>query len=224
MIRIKIIILGLAAALFPALAGADTPPMSAVWTSPDGPATTSEEADLAQIEAYMSAITTLRARFHQTAPNRYVSTGTLSLEKPGKLRFEYEPPSPLLVVSNGSAITLVDYDLKQVTRWPINDTPLRPLVRAQLAFGEDVEIVDLERSDKWIRVSVVDPKNRDEGTMRLVFEREPFELSQWEVVDGRGQVTIVALDNLEKNVELEDKLWKFKDPRPVRNRRLPGKR
>ncbi|MFN3230619.1 MAG: LolA family protein [Alphaproteobacteria bacterium] len=224
MIRLKTIALACVAVLAPLSVTAETTVEDIIWNSPDAPATTTEAEDLARIEAYMDGIETLQARFYQTAPNRYVSTGTLSLQKPGKLRFEYEPPSPLLVVSNGSAITLIDYDLKQVTRWPINDTPLRPLVRANLAFGDDVEIVDLERSDAWIRVSVVDPENRDEGTMRLVFKREPFELNQWEVIDGRGQVTIVALDDMEKNVALDESLWKWDDPRPQRTRRLPGKR
>ena len=128
------------------------------------------------------------------------------------------------LAGNGSAITLIDYDLKQVTRWPINDTPLRPLVRTNLAFDEDVELTGIERTGRWIRIGVIDPKNRDEGSMRLTFSREPFELTQWEVVDGRGQMTIVALNDLEKNIELDKKLWKWKDPRPVRNRRLLGKR
>ena len=216
------------AAMMPQLSAAEEAVVAdvepAAWVDIDGAPTTTEAEDLEQIRTYLNGIQTLRARFQQVAPNQYVSTGVMSLQKPGKLRFEYEPPSPLLVVSNGSAITLVDYDLKQVTRWPINDTPLRPLVRTNLVFDEDVELIDIERTGRWVRIGVVDPKNRDEGSMRLTFSREPFELRQWDVVDARGQITVVALDDLEKNIELDKKLWKWKDPRPVRNRRLPGKR
>lgn len=182
-----------------------------------------EEAELARIRDYLTGIQTLRADFRQIAPNQVVTSGTLSLEKPGRLRFEYEPSTPLLIVSDGTVITLIDYDLRQVTRWPINDTPLRPLVRTNLVFGDDVEVLNLTTDDRWSRLTIVDPDNRDEGTMTLTFSREPFELQQWTVEDTRGAPTIVTLDNLQKNVALEKSLWDWDDPRPKR-RRLPGKR
>ena len=186
-------------------------------------ATLDEAVELARIQDYLAGIQTLRARFQQIAPNQAVTSGTLSLEKPGRLRFEYEPPTPLLVVSDGTVITLVDYDLRSVTRWPINDTPLRPLVRTDLVFGDDVEVVDLAVDERWSRLTIVDPENRDEGTMTLTFSRAPFALEQWTVEDGSGAPTIVALDDLETNVALDNDLWKWDDPRPQR-RRLPGKR
>ncbi|MEN3952284.1 outer membrane lipoprotein carrier protein LolA [Iodidimonas sp. SYSU 1G8] len=177
---------------------------------------TTEAQDMAAVQAYLKNIKSLRARFNQVAPNMAVSSGTLSLEKPGKLRFEYEPPSPLLVVADGKIITLVDYDLKQVTRWPINDTPLRALVRSDIIFGQDVQVLRMRRNADRINVAIVDPKKRDEGTMMLTFSRNPLKLTEWEVVDERGASTIVALDDLETNVDLSKSLWSFKDPRPQR--------
>jgi outer membrane lipoprotein-sorting protein len=186
--------------------------------APPAPAalSTSEAQDMAAVQAYLRNLTSLRARFHQIAPNNQVSSGTLSLEKPGKLRFEYEPPSPLLVVADGKVITLVDYDLKQVTRWPINDTPLRALVRSDLIFGEDIQVLGMRRNAETISVAVTDPKKREEGSMLLTFTREPLRLSQWEVVDERGTATVVALDDLRTNVKLDKSLWQFRDPRPKR--------
>ena len=185
--------------------------------------TLDEDVELARIRDYLDGITTLRASFQQIAPNQGVTRGTLSLEKPGRLRFEYDPPTPLLVVSDGTVITLIDYDLRSVTRWPINDTPLRPLVRTDLVFGDDVEVVDLAVDDQWSRLTIIDPRNRDEGTMTLTFSRAPFELQQWTVEDARGAPTIVALADLEKNIALDKKLWDWDDPRP-RRRNFPGRR
>jgi outer membrane lipoprotein-sorting protein len=177
---------------------------------------TTEVQDLAAVQAYLKNITSLRARFSQIAPNRQVSSGTMSLQKPGKLRFAYEPPSPILVVSDGTVITLIDYELKQVTRWPINDTPLKPLVRSDFMFGEDVEVLGMRRNAQWINVAITDPKKRDEGSMLLTFSRNPLKLTEWEVIDERGASTIVALDDLQTNVKLEASLWQWKDPRPKR--------
>ena len=177
---------------------------------------TTEAQDLAAVQAYLKNITSLRARFSQIAPNRQVSSGTMSLQKPGKLRFEYAPPSPILVVSDGTVITLIDYELKQVTRWPINDTPLKPLVRSDFMFGQDVEVLGMRRNAQWINVAITDPKKRDEGSMLLTFARNPLKLTEWEVIDERGASTIVALDDLQTNVKLESSLWQWKDPRPKR--------
>ncbi|MBI1180385.1 MAG: hypothetical protein GC201_07485 [Alphaproteobacteria bacterium] len=178
---------------------------------------TTQAQDVAAVQAYLKSIKSLRADFTQIAPNHQVSTGTLSLEKPGKLRFDYDPPSPILVVSDGTVITLVDYDLRQVTRWPINDTPLRALVRTNFAFGQDVDVLAVKRNEQWINVAIADPKKHDEGSMRLTFSRHPLKLTEWEVIDERGAATIVSLNNLKTNVKLGDSLWDFKDPRPQRH-------
>lgn len=193
------------------MASAAPPPKDATETLP-----TTEAQDLAAVQSYLKSITTLRARFQQIAPNRQVSAGTMSLQKPGRLRFEYTPPTPILVVSDGKVITLIDYDLKQVTRWPINDTPLRPLVRSDFMFGEDVEVVGIRRNAQWINVAITDPKKRDEGRMLLTFSRSPLKLTEWQVLDERGQTTIVTLDDLETNLQLDKSLWTWKDPRPKR--------
>jgi outer membrane lipoprotein-sorting protein len=206
-------LLGLLAAA-PALTG------QAVHAAPaqtaDGGFNAAEKQDIQAVQAYLRNIRSLKADFTQIAPNRQVSTGTLSLEKPGKLRFDYDDPSPLLVVSDGTVITLVDYDLRQVTRWPINDTPLKPLVRSNFMFGDDVVVVAMKRNDAWINVAIANPKKRDEGSMLLKFSRNPLKLTEWEVVDERGATTIVSLENLKTNLGLDDALWDFDDPRPQR--------
>jgi outer membrane lipoprotein-sorting protein len=214
MIRFAAAALVAASLLAPVAVRAEAPPPSAEKAAEAK--LPSEAQDLDAVQAYLKNITTLRAKFMQTAPNRAVTSGTMSLQKPGRLRFEYLPPSPILVVSDGKVITLIDYDLKQVTRWPINDTPLRPLVRTDFMFGQDVEVLGIRRNAKSINVAITDPKKRDEGSMLLTFSRNPLTLKEWEVIDERGGSTLVQLEDLQTNVQLDKTLWEWRDPRPKR--------
>lgn len=193
------------------------------WFNPDVDALTSAQEDTDRVKAYLNAITTMRADFIQIAPNQAVSSGKLLLQRPGRVRFDYDDPSPLLIVGDGKVVNLIDYDLRQVTRWPIKKTPLRPLVSADVVFGEDIDIVGLKRDARAIGVDLVDPRSRRDGTLRLIFSREPFALRRWEVTDPKGEITIIALNNVETNVTFDAGAFAFDDPRPKRRRR-PGRR
>ena len=203
---------------------ARTPVGIPAFITPDAETQTPTDAEtVAAIETYLQGVTTLRANFILVAPNFQTSHGEFSLQKPGKLRFEYDPPDQLLVVSDGKVITLVDYELPQVTRWPIKKTPLRPLVRSGTVFGDDVTIQGVRTYATQIRVAIAEAGDEDEGSMELVFWRDPLRLEGWEIVDAGGKRTIIALENLETDVTLDDSLWEFEDPRPQRRNR-PGKR
>jgi outer membrane lipoprotein-sorting protein len=194
------------------------------WVDPNTiPDNSTPGITLDEIETYLQSLGNFQAQFMQIAPHGSVSSGTFSLKRPGRLRFEYEPPNPLLVVSDGKVISLVDYDLKQVTKWPIKKTPLRPLVRSGEIFGEDVTISHFIERGQQIIVRIAEDAAEEDGAMELVFNKNPLRLVRWEVIDPRGRRTIVVLNNLQTDVVLEDALWDFKDPRPRRSR-LPGKR
>ncbi len=181
------------------------------------------QEDIAAAETYMSSLITMQADFVQIAPNRTTSFGILSLEKPGHLRFEYTPPSPLLIVSDGKVLTLVDRELKQVTRWPVKDTPLGPLVRSGTVFDDDVDILDVTRHGEQLRVTISKAGKGEDGTMELVFSRSPMKLLGWEIIDGQGSRTIIALSDLVTGLALDRELWTFDDPRPNRRRRPGGR-
>lgn len=193
------------------------------WFNPDAQAPTSEQEDIERVKAYLNAITTMRADFIQIAPNQAVSSGTLLLQRPGRIRFDYADPSPLLIVGDGKVINLIDYELRQVSRWPIKKTPLRPLVSADIVFGEDVDIVGVARDARAIGVKLIDPKNKRDGSLHLIFSRQPFALRRWEVTDPQGQITIIALNNVQTDVTFEASAFTFDDPRPKR-RRIRGRR
>ena len=216
-------ILGSAAGQLAAADAVVPPPPGLTWFDPDKAAGTTEEADTKQVKDYLANIVSLRADFVQIAPDHTVSAGKLVLERPGRIRFDYDAPSPLLIVGDGRVINLIDYELRQVTKWPIMRTPLRPLVSQDIVYGKDVQITDIARDASGIGVSMVDPSNAREGSLHMVFAREPFTLQRWEVTDSQGQITIVALENVETNMAIDRTVFTFKDPRP-RRRKIPGRR
>lgn len=184
-----------------------------------------EEKDaltLSRIEESLNAIHALKADFVQRAPDGSVSEGTLYLERPGKLRFDYGEDAPFLVVSNGTMLTFVDYEVKQVSRWPIKKTPLGILVDEHITFDESIEIPDIVYFAGLVKLPIVDPKRRDYGYIILIFEESTMELRAWESVDNQGYTTRVALINPEYNMDIDKKKFTFKDPRP--NRRGPRRR
>ncbi len=172
---------------------------------------------LRKIEKSLNAVRSLKADFVQRAPDGSVAEGILYLERPGKLRFDFGDDAPFLVVSNGSLLTFVDYDVKQVSRWPIKKTPLGILVDEEIKFDGSIEVPDIIRFAGLIKVPVIDPKRQEYGYIILIFEESTMELRAWEVVDAQGYTTRVALLNPEYNVEIDGKNFKFKDPRPKRH-------
>ncbi|MCF6197424.1 MAG: outer membrane lipoprotein carrier protein LolA [Emcibacter sp.] len=170
-----------------------------------------------KVEESLNSIHSLRASFVQRAPDGTVAEGMVYLERPGKLRFDYGKDAPFLVVSNGSLLTFVDYEVKQVNRWPIKKTPLGILVDKEIKLDSSVEIPDIIRFAGLIKIPVIDPKRRDYGYIILIFEESTMELRAWESVDAQGYTTRVALVNPEYNVAIDKKRFTFKDPRPKRH-------
>jgi outer membrane lipoprotein-sorting protein len=178
-----------------------------------GPA---QKADLARIQDYLNGIKTLKAKFDQFAPDGSISSGAFILERPGHLRFDYDPPSEVLVVADGYWLTMVDAHVRQMSRWPINDTPLGVLVKENLDLTEDMDILGLEDSGSILRLTVADKKEPGKGRMTLAFTKEPLELRQWRVTDAQGQITTVTLTDTRQNVEIDPKAFTYVDPRPVK--------
>ena len=168
--------------------------------------TASQKQDLAEIQDYLNGIKTLTAKFDQFAPNGSLSSGEFILSRPGHLRFDYDPPSEVLVVADGYWITMIDAHVRQLSRWPINDTPLGVLVKKDLDLEQDVDILGLVDADGIIRLTVADKKEPGKGTMTLVFTKGPLDLRQWRVMDAQGQVTTVTLNDARQNVERENAL------------------
>ncbi len=172
-----------------------------------------DRADISRIEALLNDMQTLRARFFQIGPDGVSVEGSLYLKRPGRVRIEYDPPSPLLIVGNGSQLYFLDRELGQVNNWPVFDTPLGVLVRKEIDLSEDVEITGVERRPGVISLTFVDPDDPEEGNLTLIFTEPPLALRQWKVKDAQGLVTIVALTEMEVNRSIDEMLFVFDDPR-----------
>lgn len=192
------------------------------------------ERRLVAVENYLNNIKSLSARFTQQSPTGALSRGKLHMERPGKIRFEYDGDVPLLIVGDGKTLNLIDYEMNEITRWPVNDTPLAFFVKEEVDFKKTKVTLNYtgpESVANMISVTVEDPKKPEQGTFTLMFEAsaanpdEPLKLTlrAWQVVDAQGSRTTISLSSLDINTALTNSLWTFKDPRGKRAQRRRGR-
>ncbi|MEJ0018338.1 MAG: outer membrane lipoprotein carrier protein LolA [Acetobacteraceae bacterium] len=176
--------------------------------------TAQDRADLTRIEAYLDGLRTLKARFLQVAPNGALAQGEAWLERPGRMRFQYDPPSPLLLVAGHGLVVFHDKSLNQTTNIPIGQTPLGILLADRVRLlGAGVTVTGMQRLPGQIQVSVVRTASPGDGTLTLVFADNPLALRQWTVLDAQRQETRVTLFNVELGGQFDSKLFEFIDPR-----------
>ncbi|MGE0724911.1 MAG: outer membrane lipoprotein carrier protein LolA [Alphaproteobacteria bacterium] len=176
--------------------------------------TPEERAEVERIEAYLSGIRTMRAKFVQASSNGAYAEGTFYLSRPGRLRFEYEPPSPLLIVADGTIVYSHDLALKQTTQIPLGLTPLWFLLRERIRFSGDVTLTKYERVGGVIRITLVQTKDPAAGSVTLAFQAEPLALRQWTVVDTQNISTNIALTEAQQDVRLDSRLFVFTEDQP----------
>lgn len=190
--------------------------------------TPAEQDTVQRVERYLSGIDTLRADFLQTSSNGAVAEGQVWVERPGKLRFEYAPPHPALLVSNGELLLYYDRELEQTSYVPVSETPLWFLIRERIDIAEadNYALAGVEREKGVIRVHVVQKGSRpgQPGSVTLIFQDDPLALRKWRIVDQQGITTEVALINPRFGVAIDDKRFDFGAldlPEPGRQR--PGR-
>ena len=166
---------------------------------------------LARLEAYLNQITTLHARFVQVSSNGAFAEGDLYLDRPGRLRFEYDPPHPALLIANGVTLLYYDRDLEQATFLPLWETPLWFLIRKRVDLSDGLEVVDITQGAATIKVTLRSTDDGGEGEVTLVFADRPISLHSWEIHDAQGIVTQVALVNPEFGVSIDRDLFEHGD-------------
>ena len=185
------------------------------------PAQADDAADLASAVTALRAITTMRADFVQADTQGQRVGGVLTLKRPGKIRFQYEKGVPMLIVSDGSALTFVDYEVRQVQRWPIKNSPLGALLDPNRDVGKYGRVMPTG-SDRIVSIEVRDRARPEYGVITLVFTRKAsapggLELSSWAALDSQKRRTIVTLSNQQYGVDVPDNTFRYNDPRaPVR--------
>ncbi len=176
-----------------------------------------DRADIARIEAYLNGVRTLRARFLQIAPDGRTSEGQAWLQRPGRMRFQYDPPSPFLLVGGNGLLVFNDSQLKQTSNIPLNQTPLGLLLQDNLRLSGEVTVTAIARMPGQIQVSVVRTRSPQDGQLTLIFADNPLVLRQWTVLDAQRQETRVTLYNVEFGGAFDQKLFEFIDPRFFQN-------
>lgn len=173
--------------------------------------TPEQRAEVERAIEYLEGIRTLRARFIQVGPDGGLAQGTLYLKRPGRLRFEYDPPVPILIVGDGIWLVLVDKELPHLDRFPISQTPLGVLVAEDIELGRSAEVSAVDNRAGVLRMTLIDPDKPEEGALTLVFADSPLALKQWQVRDAQGGVTNVSLSEVETGMELKPDLFVFTD-------------
>lgn len=180
-------------------------PVQLAALSPD------EVATVTRIERYLNNIKTMQARFVQVSSNGAYAEGELYLDRPGHLRFDYDPPSPVLIIANGLSLLYYDEELKEATFLPLWETPLWFLIREEVRLDDNVDIVAIEQALGTLRVTLRDPEAPDGGEVTLIFSDEPLTLKKWELTDPQGIQTQVSLVNPVYGVEVDEALFKYGD-------------
>lgn len=173
---------------------------------------------LEQVNAYIRGVTTMTADFTQTDRNGQSLSGKLTIKQPGKVRFQYQKGVPLLIVGDGKALTMIDYEVRQVQRWPIGNSPLGALLdlKKDLArYGKLIQTGD----PKVISVQARDPKRPEFGTITMIFQRDAsgpagLQLYGWVALDSQNNRTTVRLSNQRYGVAVANSAFRWNDPRP----------
>ena len=150
-----------------------------------------------RINAYFNSITNLQGGFEQVDATNKRSTGRFYVQRPGKIRFDYAPPSGLRIVADGSSLAIEDAELRTVEKYPIQSTPFRLLLSEAVDLGRDARIVGVESQEGTLAISLEDKSGDAAGSIRLLFDSGPeLQLKQWMITDAQGLTTQVTVTDV----------------------------
>jgi outer membrane lipoprotein-sorting protein len=172
---------------------------------------------LGQAVAALRGISTMRADFTQTDRNGQRVTGVMTLKRPGRIRFQYQQGVPMLIVSDGKALTMIDYEVRQVQRWPISNSPLGALLdpnRDVARYGTLQPTAD----PSVVSIEVRDRSHPEYGVITLIFVRKAsapggLELVTWVALDSQNKRTTIRLANHQYGLAVSDNAFRWNDPR-----------
>ena len=206
-----------------AIAGALSVSVPAAMLSLPAAPVAAQTSQLDQAVAALRGISTMTADFTQTDRKGQSLTGKLTLKRPGKIRFEYQKSANMLVVSNGKSLYLIDYEVNQVQRWPIGNSPLGALLDPNRDVKKYGKLIP-SGNDNVVTVEVKDSKHPEYGVITLIFTRNAgapggLQLTNWVALDAQNGRTTVRLSNQRYGVAVTDSAFTFKDPRRSGGRR-----
>jgi outer membrane lipoprotein-sorting protein len=172
--------------------------------------TPEQKAECAKVSAYLSSLQTLVGNFVQVAPDGSKTTGDFYIQKPGKVRFEYDPPTPTEIISDGSSVAVRDRNLATQDIYPLSQTPLRYLLSDRIDLMKDTNVVNVTADDMFISITI-EEKHALVGTSRLMLMvgAKDGQLKQWTVTDPQGYDTTVAVYNLDTTKKPDPSMFKI---------------
>jgi outer membrane lipoprotein-sorting protein len=185
--------------------------------------TDDEKKSLNRIEKYLTGLTSVMSDFIQVSPAGDLAAGKFYLMRPGKLRLQYDPPTPILMVTAGDYLVYYDYELKQVNYIDMDDTLIGFLARSEVRFDDTVKVIDLTKASGSLRVTLIQAKRPKDGMLTLEFADNPLSLRNVVITDSAGQKTTMSLNNAKFGIALDEELFKFKDPNLGGNKRQKKK-
>jgi outer membrane lipoprotein-sorting protein len=169
-----------------------------------------QKAQAAKVSAYLSSLSTLVGNFVQVGPDGSKTQGDFYIQKPGKVRFEYDPPNPIDIIADGSSLVVRDRKLATQDVYPLSQTPLRFLLSDRIDLMKDTNVVNVTSDDLFISVTI-EEKQALIGTSRLMLMvgAKDGQLKQWTVTDPQGYDTTVAVYNLDASKKLDPSMFKI---------------
>ncbi|EAR49659.1 Putative outer membrane lipoprotein carrier protein [Oceanicola granulosus HTCC2516] len=164
-----------------------------------------QQLSLAQISQYMNSFSTAQGEFTQINSDGTISTGTLLIKRPGRIRFQYNPPDRSLVLAGGGSVAVFDPQSdNNPERYPLSETPLKIILEQNVDFTRAGMVTGHGYDGTATTVTAQDPQHPEYGSIQLKFTGSPVELRQWIITDDAGQQTTVVLGDLAKNVAIGD--------------------
>jgi outer membrane lipoprotein-sorting protein len=169
-----------------------------------------QKAQAARVSSYLSSLQTLVGNFVQVGPDGSKTKGDFYIQKPGKVRFEYEAPSPIAIIADGSSVAVRDRKLATQDIYPLSQTPLRYLLSDRIDLLKDTNVVSVTADDLFVSVTI-EEKQALIGTSRLMLMigTKDGQLKQWTVTDPQGYDTTVAVYNLDSSKKVDPGLFKI---------------
>lgn len=174
-----------------------------------------DQARIAKATSYLQGLSTAQGRFEQTDFRSHKTQGTWYLARPGKIRFEYDAPSSLLIVSDGRQVKMWDPRLKSFDAYPLDETPLSLFLSKQIRFNQGVIVTAVSSSPSGFTLKARDRRKQIEGTITLNFAQGPngaLALKDWTIVDAQGRPTTVKLTTFARDMSLRSDLFVLNKP------------
>lgn len=198
------------AATLAALAGA--PALAA--SAPAPVLSAEDQAVVSRAVAYLQGLTNAKGRFIQTDARGGVAQGSFFLRRPGKARFEYDPPSGLIMASDGALVAILNTRLKTYEAYPLGMTPLSLFLAKEIRMDKGVAVSRVIRLVDGFTLVATDARKKNSGQIAINFSDTPLALQGWTITDAQGQSTRIRLTDFAPTGPLDAGLFKLKDPRP----------